>query len=94
MMRALRFWLASTLHFAVLLTCALPVLAEMAEAPEFVAAIPAEEIIYPISPAFNIMLVIGILILIFAGMVVVDIIREPTELPAYIKPISDAILNR
>lgn len=33
MMRVLRFWLASTLHFAVLLTCALPVLAEMAEAP-------------------------------------------------------------
>lgn len=54
----------------------------------------SQEVLVPVHPLFNVLLIVGILVLLFSGLVIVDIVREPVEMPSYLKSICDAILSR
>ncbi len=71
-----------------------PELEEELEEKAFAHAVSAPAEVYaPVHPIFTVMLIFGILVLIFAGIVVVDLVREPVEMPGYLKDICEALLG-
>jgi hypothetical protein len=57
------------------------------------AAVPVEPYV-PVHPAYVALLIVGILVLIFAGIILIDIVRMPDEIPPYLRGISDFILDK
>jgi len=56
-------------------------------------AVAAEPYV-PVHPAYVALLIVGILVLIFAGIILIDIVRMPDEIPPYLRGISDFILDK
>jgi len=57
-------------------------------------AVVAGEPFVPVHPAYVALLIVGILVLIFAGIILIDIVRMPDEIPPYLRGISDFILDK